>query len=664
MFSVCGTKPKSRLGTSAQLKALGLCALMVSTAAAAPSQKVQHLIDDLRAGPDVYMTPSAQEFAARQGEPYTGTAQTIVENPSDKPLRAAILLGDMGAKARDAVDALVTHFPKAVHAVTLHEHYVASAGTFEDFVMTKAVGEKNKLIMRPPFLGYEALSKCQNFLTETHDYATASERRSGGRLVEANVTINITFTFYAGACALTRITGQMFGTDLSQWRTWWNQNRHLAAPGSASGTTPQTATAPASSSTGSGANAWMPEGTSAAPSRPTQNTEEYPMGAKYRFWLRTGDEFIGTVEYKDDTTMIAETDEGTAYRFRYGLVERSELVSMPSKDTEQGTGGGPAEAQVLTFEELRRRGLEGSTLEVKIKSGRTFKGVLVATSEDMARLDVDGSTIPIAKSVISRIATVPTQRQPARKQEPKKQQEKRSRAATDTMIVTNPETDEYGNHKDPIVYVGWITNETGTDVTMQRVDGGEVTIKRGRIERIIKHSVKSYEQEIKRYAKSLFCPDDMVLVDVPPGKEGRPFLKVCVDRYEYPNKKGVQPKGNVSYEKAQQLCESEDKRLCTQEEWQYACSGLEGYTYPYGWNYDKEICNTNGIERLEESGTRGKCVTKFGAYDMVGNIFEWVQGTGGNPMVMGGPYSKCQTASPGVGGESKPQVGFRCCKSN
>ena len=155
----------------------------------------------------------------------------------------------------------------------------------------------------------------------------------------------------------------------------------------------------------------------------------------------------------------------------------------------------------------------------------------------------------------------------------------------------------------------------------------------------------------------------MMLVDIPPGKAGRPFLKACIDKYEFPNREGTVPQVNVSYAQAQASCLQQGKRLCTAREWQWACAGLDGYTYSYGWNFDKEACNTEG-RYPEPSGKRSHCIGKFGAMDMVGNVFEWVTGDDGQPAAMGGPFSKCQTISPGPNGDPKPQTGFRCCKSN
>ena len=93
------------------------------------------------------------------------------------------------------------------------------------------------------------------------------------------------------------------------------------------------------------------------------------------------------------------------------------------------------------------------------------------------------------------------------------------------------------------------------------------------------------------------CPDNMVFV---PREAGRSF---CIDKYEWPNKKGKVPSVNVSWIRAKMYCYDEGKRLCTAEEWQYACSGRKqkvikgGGTlgrYPYGSQYKAELCPTEG----------------------------------------------------------------------
>jgi hypothetical protein len=293
--------------------------------------------------------------------------------------------------------------------------------------------------------------------------------------------------------------------------------------------------------------------------------------------------------------------------------------------------------------------------------GRTFRGSLVSVDSEFIKLTVDNSIIPIAKTVIDQITTVSLTQPSVPVDAPKPE----TPQVFDTLIVKTSETDSLGNPLGKKMLVGKIIGEDDRSISF-RTNG---TILSGsfpfdQVLRVFRHSQENPETDrIRRYALPLICPPGMMLVDVPPGKANRPFLKICIDKYEYPNKQGVVPKVNVSFQEAQNLCEQQGKRLCTAEEWQWACSGLEGFTYSYGWNFDKTVCNTDG--RLPEAaGARYKCIGKFGAMDMTGNVFEWVKEGASTAAAMGGPLSKCQAVSAGESGGPKPQTGFRCCKSN
>ena len=155
----------------------------------------------------------------------------------------------------------------------------------------------------------------------------------------------------------------------------------------------------------------------------------------------------------------------------------------------------------------------------------------------------------------------------------------------------------------------------------------------------------------------------MVMVDMPPGRKSKPFFRVCVDRYEYPDKAGNVPRSNLSYEDAKKLCEQQGKRPCTTEEWMWACGGPDGFAYPYGKNFEQDRCN-NDTRQIEPSGNRINCSSPFGVFDMVGNVFEWVTTKEGRTALMGGPFSKCQTVSPSPSSNATPQSGLRCCTSN
>jgi hypothetical protein len=398
----------------------------------------------------------------------------------------------------------------------------------------------------------------------------------------------------------------------------------------------------------------------ASPIFAIKSLEDIAVGGTYHMILTTGDELEGVVESKNDSSLILDS-KGNPYTFVCNLIVEYKLIAPPPPSSAGGpasSGPGDRPAQ-FTYEELQNKKPVGANLEVRIAGGTSFQGSLISIDDEYLKLDVNGSTIPLTKSVITSIAT------PAA---PATDSTKTSKAVIpevyDTLIIKNPETDDYGKPKENLTLVGKIIKETDKTVFFTGKDNVSGTYTFNQIERIFRHSQENSETElIRRYALPLICPRGMMLVDIPPGKTGRPFLKVCIDKYEFPNKEGTIPRVNVPYAEALALCQQQDKRLCSSQEWQWACSGLEGYSYSYGWVFDKEACNTEG-RFPEASGNRNRCIGKFGAMDMVGNVFEWVKGNDGNPAAMGGPLSKCQAVSPGANGDAKPQTGFRCCKSN
>lgn len=166
------------------------------------------------------------------------------------------------------------------------------------------------------------------------------------------------------------------------------------------------------------------------------------------------------------------------------------------------------------------------------------------------------------------------------------------------------------------------------------------------------------------------CPNNMVFI---PREAFRSF---CIDKYEWPNKKGKVPMVNVSWVRAKMYCYDEGKRLCTAEEWQYACSGRKqkvikgGGTlgrYPYGSQYKSELCPTEG-DNIYKSGQFDKCNERFGTNDMVGNVWEWISDKqNGAPVIMGGSFKYGNKAHCGFSSESSliegsKYTGFRCCK--
>jgi formylglycine-generating enzyme required for sulfatase activity len=87
---------------------------------------------------------------------------------------------------------------------------------------------------------------------------------------------------------------------------------------------------------------------------------------------------------------------------------------------------------------------------------------------------------------------------------------------------------------------------------------------------------------------------------------------------------GVKPSANITYFQAQQALANAGKRLPTNAEWQTAVAG----TPDPGTDNDTTDCNVteDGFPASDpvNTGSRPACVSRFGAFDMVGNVAEWV----------------------------------------
>src|SRR5262245_21955709 len=87
---------------------------------------------------------------------------------------------------------------------------------------------------------------------------------------------------------------------------------------------------------------------------------------------------------------------------------------------------------------------------------------------------------------------------------------------------------------------------------------------------------------------------------------------------------GVKPSANLTWFQAQQACMNAGKRLLSNAEWQGAAAG----TPDPGTDNDSTDCNitNDGFPANDpvNAGSRANCVSRWGAFDMVGNVFEWV----------------------------------------
>jgi formylglycine-generating enzyme len=161
--------------------------------------------------------------------------------------------------------------------------------------------------------------------------------------------------------------------------------------------------------------------------------------------------------------------------------------------------------------------------------------------------------------------------------------------------------------------------------------------------------------------------------------------------------RGVIPQGYISGRVAGEACARAKKRLCTYEEWTFACRG-EGQTkYPYGDDYQTGVCNVFRMSHpaaklhdnasaghsdprlglvkaddgplLRTTGSTKPCASHWGKdaiYDMVGNADEWIDDPDGT--FVGGFFSRptkegCSsivTVHPIAHWDYS--IGLRCCR--
>ena len=207
-----------------------------------------------------------------------------------------------------------------------------------------------------------------------------------------------------------------------------------------------------------------------------------------------------------------------------------------------------------------------------------------------------------------------------------------------------------------------------------------------------------------------YCPDPVVICDEYISEQhdrcerfrpnsrclGKPKPKLfCIDRFEFPNEAGKRPTVDITWYDARSQCANLGKRLCDAEEWTLACEGPQLKPYPFGYVRDATICNFDRpyvipdnvaldnpktraaeiarINQSEPSGSRARCVSDYGVYDMTGNVDEWVFDVRGSPQgpefqsgLKGGYWGPVRNRCRPMTTDHNQwhhgyQIGFRCC---
>lgn len=171
--------------------------------------------------------------------------------------------------------------------------------------------------------------------------------------------------------------------------------------------------------------------------------------------------------------------------------------------------------------------------------------------------------------------------------------------------------------------------------------------------------------------------------------------RYCIDKYEWPNQKGVRPEVMNRFHQAEVKCAAVGKRMCVESEWNMACEGPKMKPFPYGYRRDPYKCNGDHVwddpnMKLVEkrdatelarlwkgvpSGSQPECVSDYGVFDMPGNADEVVANEH-EPNGKVGKFDSVHTGGPwysGVRNQCRPKVythgedfyyyflSFRCC---
>ncbi len=170
-------------------------------------------------------------------------------------------------------------------------------------------------------------------------------------------------------------------------------------------------------------------------------------------------------------------------------------------------------------------------------------------------------------------------------------------------------------------------------------------------------------------------------------------MQFCIDMYEYPNRKGHYPIIGFTWYEAVSACDERGARLCSEDEWTFACEGEDALPYPYGYRRRADACvidrpwrpyddgalvqrdSLAAIREIdylwqgEPSGAREDCRSPFGVHDMTGNVDEWtrsVQREGYRSIFKGGYWgpvrARCRASTRAHNEDFYfYQQGFRCC---
>ncbi len=131
----------------------------------------------------------------------------------------------------------------------------------------------------------------------------------------------------------------------------------------------------------------------------------------------------------------------------------------------------------------------------------------------------------------------------------------------------------------------------------------------------------------------------------------------------------------VSWHGADEYAKWAGKKLPTEQEWEKAARGPDGWEYPWGDKFDESLCNSaeSNSKGTTEVGSYPKGKSYYGCFDMAGNVWEWTDSWYNEEekesVLRGGSWNNgsnvCRCAFRNYVGPGRryDDVGFRCART-
>jgi len=112
-------------------------------------------------------------------------------------------------------------------------------------------------------------------------------------------------------------------------------------------------------------------------------------------------------------------------------------------------------------------------------------------------------------------------------------------------------------------------------------------------------------------------------------------MDFCIEKYEHHDSNKM-PITNISWKEAQDVCKSEGKRLCYEDEWNFAALGEDMKPYAHGYERypspcyieqpkEKAVCGKNLCDIRRKIDDFPECKSDFGVVNQNGGVDEWIE---------------------------------------